>query len=178
MATLHSLRRAALLPLALSLALAGCASAPRHDAAAHAAAQAALAAAPTPAEWRPGEVWRFRSFDADGAVIRDVLLRITDGPANTCHQGEWLALERVTYPMPTPMPTAMDAPSAPRSPLGYLVEGRRLELKLSVACDTGTISGALDGARFEGTTSAGPFDGIYYRPVRVVAEHVPSPTPR
>lgn len=151
-------------------ALAGCASAPRHDA----AAQAALVAAPTPAEWRPGEVWRFRTFDADGTVIRDVLLRITDGPANTCQQGEWLALERVVYPMPAPT----DGPAAPRSPWGYQVEGRHLELSLSLSCDTGTINGALDGPRFEGTTSVGPFDGVYYRPLRIVAEHVPSPTPR
>ena len=45
-------------------------------------------------------------------------------------------------------------------------------------CDLEMINGALDGARFEGTTSGGPFAGRRYQPLRVEAEHVPAPSSR
>lgn len=172
MATLRSLRHGVLPLLALSLALASCTSSTRRDWDARMAAYAALVAAPTPAEWRPGETWRLRSFDADGAVDSEVPLRITDRPIETCTSGEWMALERLDVAQPGGAAVAQ----APGTDWAYQVQGRSLGIDPHPAmCDMGSISGALDGARFTGTIGGGPFPAPGYRPLRVEAVHVPSP---
>ena len=167
-----TLRGGRLLALAVLLVLSGCASTSRQDAAARAAAYRALIEAPTPAEWRPGETWRLRHFDADGAVSGEVPLRITDRPIETCESGEWLALERLDVAQP-------GSAQAPGTDWAYQVEGRSLDIDPHPGwCDLGSISGALDGARFEGRTSGGPFTYGRYQPLRIEAEHVHAPSSR
>lgn len=168
-----TLRGGRLLALAVLLVLSGCASTSRQDAAARAAAYRALIEAPTPAEWRPGETWRLRRFDADGAVTSEELLRLTDRPIDTCQNGEWMALEPL---VPRRRPVREGVP-LPEMHWAYQVKGRHLELDPTGWCDLEMINGALDGARFEGTTSGGPFAGRRYQPLRVEAEHVPAPSP-
>jgi len=116
----------------------------------------ALAAQPTPPEWRLGAVWRFVTTQPSGE--RDVLaFRITNQRTTTCTgvipwKDIWYKLVVVEGHIPTEA--------------AYQIEGRALLLDLSAGvCDVGDIvDGVLSGDEFTGVRGRAKVHGSLVRP--------------
>jgi hypothetical protein len=43
--------------------------------------------------WKPGDIWSIILLDHEGNIVRSLVIRITEKPANPCRDGEWKRLE-------------------------------------------------------------------------------------